>query len=233
MQIARPRKPVFIGGDDLPETMQRYVSNHSIPCFHYASRAIIETDNGWGLRLVSGNAWIDLPPPSIPRPNAALAIQVWESAAEQLGIESWQETVAHVLSKTKIFGRMTTWRENPETILDAAHNPAAAALLAETLQALPKKTTTAIVGIMADKDVAATLTPLLGLINSWLLWPLDNPRAMQPLDLRSVLEQLGVRPDRISVVDSNQPLTFQNQQRYLVFGSFFTLESFVLTFPQT
>lgn len=232
IHIARPDGVVFIGGSDVPNTVCHYVKTNKIRCFDYSTRKITPHfdfgslhDQLWNLALSTGEVFQNLPWPKIPLANAALGLQVWSFAAKKMGVDQ-DICYKTLVGNTTVFGRFTHWLKSPEVILDAAHNAAAAELLSVTLQRLPKKTNCAVFAVMADKDIRSIVKPMIPLIDIWWLWPLDVQRALAPSELRSHLLKLGVPSDHIHM----SPLQSMNLNvaiRYLVFGSFFTLESFV------
>jgi dihydrofolate synthase/folylpolyglutamate synthase len=76
-------------------------------------------------------------------------------------------------------------------VLDAAHNPAAAAALARALQSLTaKRRVTLLFGLMADKDAAAMAAALFPLAAQLVLCRPLTRRALPPRRL------LALRPDR-------------------------------------
>jgi dihydrofolate synthase / folylpolyglutamate synthase len=95
------------------------------------------------------------------RRNLALA----EAAARELAGELDQERVREAAARLRLRGRMELVEGRPPVLLDAAHNPEAAAALAEALQALPDgRPVVAAVAVLADKDaegIVAALAPHL------------------------------------------------------------------------
>jgi dihydrofolate synthase/folylpolyglutamate synthase len=79
--------------------------------------------------------------------------------------------VARVFADTRLAGRFQeiAWDER-RVVLDVAHNPAAAALLAERLRCLnggAAHAVHAVVGVLDDKDIAGVLAPLVPEVASW------------------------------------------------------------------
>jgi dihydrofolate synthase/folylpolyglutamate synthase len=116
-------------------------------------------------------------------------------------------------------------------VLDVAHNPHAAAALAHNLDAMgffPR--THAVVGAMADKDVAGLLRRLMPLVECWYFCDLPTPRAASAQDLKEVWQTLKP-PTTASASLHKGPseavhealLAADPADRILVFGSFFTV----------
>lgn len=234
IEIARKGRPVFLGGQDVPESIQQYCNAQQIECFDYTTRQIETSEDSpsllgsWSLGLKESGqvSWLSgLPIPKIPLQNAALGLQVWIAMARSLQVQPWSVTSPQaLLEKTALFGRFSKLDTDAEIWVDAAHNPAAAALLATSLDSLSARPTTAICGIMADKDVEGTLKPLLCKIDRWMLVTLDMERALPPQDLQHILIDLGVSEDKIEICANLDMNRLDEHIRYLVFGSFLTIE---------
>ena len=86
-------------------------------------------------------------------------------------------------------GRFQIIAEAPRVILDVAHNPHAAAYLAERLARLPKQgRVLAVIGMLHDKDIAGTLACLAAQVDSWYCASLEGPRGATAQQL---VEHLG------------------------------------------
>jgi dihydrofolate synthase/folylpolyglutamate synthase len=124
-------------------------------------------------------------------------------------------------------GRMTLISEHPQVILDVAHNPQSARSLANYLEQNPiSGKTTAVLGMMADKDVDMALEPFRDIVTHWYLVAPACARAMPPEALAERLAQTGMSYQICSsvqdgIVSARQDA--QNNDRIIVFGSFFTV----------
>ncbi len=77
----------------------------------------------------------------------------------------------------------------PTFILDVAHNPAAAQVLAENLRALPcRGRTFAVCGILGDKDAAGVAQVLARDIDRWWLCSTEGPRGTEARALGALIE---------------------------------------------
>ncbi len=116
-----------------------------------------------------------------------------------------------------------------EWVLDVAHNPDSMTRLAELLgQRPPAGRTHAILGMLADKDMAGALAPLLPKVDEWILAPLDSPRSAQAADLGVALG--GHRPETqiLTAEDVGQAIDLARGRarpgdRVIVTGSFYTV----------
>ncbi|MDR0621613.1 MAG: bifunctional folylpolyglutamate synthase/dihydrofolate synthase [Deltaproteobacteria bacterium] len=127
--------------------------------------------------------------------NAAMALALAETL-ESLGYRLDPFTMARGLETVKWPGRAETfspgaWPPGGSSaaplLLDGAHNPAGAAALAEHLKIVPRRKLHLIVGVMADKDVAGVLSPVLALADRLYLTRPAYHRAADPETLLSRL----------------------------------------------
>jgi dihydrofolate synthase / folylpolyglutamate synthase len=87
-----------------------------------------------------------------------------------------------------------------EWILDIAHNPPAAQVLAAQLRERPcRGRTLGVVGILGDKDAPAIATALAPAFDRWVLCTLDSPRGIRAAELARRLEAVVRGP---SLADS-------------------------------
>ncbi|MBN3208859.1 bifunctional tetrahydrofolate synthase/dihydrofolate synthase [Pectobacterium brasiliense] len=114
-----------------------------------------------------------LPLPNVPLANAATAL----AALHYSSLNVSEEAIRQGLQHAALPGRFQTVQASPRLILDVAHNPHAAAYLANRLAELPKTgKVRAVVGMLSDKDIAGTLAHLTPLVDAWYCAPLEGPR---------------------------------------------------------
>ncbi|MBW5891376.1 bifunctional tetrahydrofolate synthase/dihydrofolate synthase [Pectobacterium polaris] len=114
-----------------------------------------------------------LPLPNVPLANAATAL----AALHYSSLNVSEEAIRQGLQHAALPGRFQTVQASPRLILDVAHNPHAAAYLANRLAALPKTgKVRAVVGMLSDKDIAGTLAHLTPLVDAWYCAQLEGPR---------------------------------------------------------
>lgn len=142
------------------------------------------------------------------------------------------------LTQATLVGRMQKV-QSPKGVLllDVAHNPASAQLLANELKrqnyVSPRTKIPAVLAMMADKNIVEILSPLLDCVEHWYCADLpNNERAAKAADIAAILFSLGVPKcsvtcgesvasmiDQWALEPSQDPL----QDPLLVFGSFFTV----------
>ncbi len=132
-------------------------------------------------------------------------------------------------------GRFQVLPGQPTIVLDVAHNPHAAATLAQSLDKMAYYPYTyAIFGAMADKDIDGVVKPLLNIVDFWFCVDLPTPRAACAKDLARRLEMLGVAPNNgpeggIEIF-TDPALAYQKAlskagegDRIVTFGTFYTV----------
>ncbi|MBV9512586.1 MAG: bifunctional folylpolyglutamate synthase/dihydrofolate synthase [Mycobacteriaceae bacterium] len=130
--------------------------------------------------------------------NAALALAAVEAffgagAKRQLDVDAVRAGFAAVTSP----GRLERVRSAPTVLLDAAHNPAGAAALADALAAeFDFRRLVGVVAVMADKDVAGILAALEPVFDQVVLTHNGSPRG---LDVDSLTDAAVARfgPERV------------------------------------
>ena len=218
----------------LANTDKNYADNNHVGQNNLGQNHAGQT--AYSLRLSNGNVVLleHLPLP-LPSVMAALEICIQESIlppAEQLPF---------ILANIALMGRMQQIDiQDVPVVLDVAHNPAATSLLANRLASQALAPRTAILGMMADKDIYTALLPLLGQIERWFCAELpDNPRAASAEQLSAVLQEHKVPTECIytadsvvHAIDAYRALSSTEKQPLLIFGSFFTVAD-ALTYAQT
>ncbi|TMM46776.1 bifunctional tetrahydrofolate synthase/dihydrofolate synthase [Colwellia ponticola] len=166
--------------------------------------------------------------PYIPRDNVATALMV----LEQLNVSLTTQFVNDVISKTKLAGRTELVKQKGrcDVILDVGHNPQATRYLAGYLKQVKALNNYqhiyAVVSMLADKDISASLEALKNDVDFWYTGALSVPRAATTQMMTSKLALLS---DEVNAFDNiAEAFNMANQQAsaadlILVFGSFFTV----------
>jgi dihydrofolate synthase/folylpolyglutamate synthase len=139
------------------------------------------------------------------------------------------------LAMVELPGRFQVLAGRPTTVLDVAHNPHAAAALAQNLGNMGyHRYTYAVFGIMQDKDIEAVLEHMAPLVDHWCVTALPSPRSADPTQLAALLEEkkpAGAKDDEFSVKTFADPAAAfadatsraGQDDRIVVFGSFYTV----------
>ena len=114
--------------------------------------------------------------------NAAVAIAAIHAANTQLG----EKAIVRGLAAVEWPARFQKWDQR--TIIDGAHNPAAARALAETWREIfGERKATLILAILSDKDLRGICEALAPIADSVLLPKIRSERAAQPEALAKLL----------------------------------------------
>jgi dihydrofolate synthase/folylpolyglutamate synthase len=173
-----------------------------------------------------GQAFAGLPRPNLPGRqqigNAASALAALAELQERLPLSLHQ--VADGLRQVRLPGRFQVVRGNPEWILDVAHNPAASAVLAQNLREHPRSgLTLAIVGLLADKDAAGVVGPLLPEVDTWIATSLAGTRGATAAELKQRCGESARHWHEVTSVAEACELASRlasPADRIVVFGSF-------------
>jgi len=135
--------------------------------------------------------------------NAALALAAVEAffgagAQRQLDVDAVRAGFAAASSP----GRLERMRSAPTVFIDAAHNPAGAAALAQTLaEEFDFRFLVGVVSVLADKDVGGILAVLEPVLDRIVVTHNGSPRALDVESLALAAQQ-GFGPDRVITAEN-------------------------------
>ncbi|CAM2143295.1 bifunctional folylpolyglutamate synthetase/dihydrofolate synthetase [Pararobbsia alpina] len=163
--------------------------------------------------------------------NASAALAALEAMRDRLPVSA--QDIRLGLANVELPGRFQVVPGKPQVILDVAHNPHAAAVLAQNLGNMGYfPYTYAVFGAMKDKDIAGILRQLKDEIDFWYVTDLPTPRAATSEMLERYLREAGVTDDAdhgVQRFDSAQAAFAAVQEkagendRIVVFGSHYTV----------
>jgi dihydrofolate synthase / folylpolyglutamate synthase len=163
--------------------------------------------------------------------NTAAALAALEALRERIPVSA--QDIRLGLANVELPGRFQVLPGKPQIIYDVAHNPHAAAVLAQNLGNMGFfPYTYAVFGAMRDKDIEGVVNHLKGEIDHWNVTSLPLARGATVEVLVNALREAGVNDTADSSVKSfNSPAdAFQDavnraseNDRILVFGSFSTV----------
>lgn len=236
--IFRAGRPAVLGTAQMPASVYAAIER-------LGARAVVaERDYHW--RTGAQGHWsyngprlrlADLPPSrlegTIQYRNAATALAAIEALALGSAASAVQpvlraldaQTVGAALGAVRLAGRFEIVPGPVEWILDIAHNrPAAEVFAAELGRRACRGRTLAVVGMLADKEVAQVGAALAPWVDEWLLCALPGPRG---LDAQALADRLGVPAPRLfgSVQDACEAArrAARPGDRVIVFGSVYTV----------
>ncbi len=188
-------------------------------------------DGTWDLATSGAVRWDRLPLPALPGAaqvgNAATALVALEQLHGRLPMT--RAGVENGLRHVRLRGRFQRVDDARgfEWVLDVAHNPAAAAVLAANLAAWPVSgRTLAVCGMLGDKDVAGVLAPLAPVVSQWFAATIAGTRGLVAAELARRATAAGVAMTVNGDVASamvQAAASARRGDRIVVFGSFHTV----------
>ena len=169
-------------------------------------------------------------PGSHQRWNAALAVHALEVA----GLEISQTAIAAGLRNVEWEGRFQ--RIDSRTVLDGAHNPAAARNLVRTWKEIfQDQRATVILGVLKDKDVAGVCSTIASIAARIIAVPVANPRSSTAEEICSAIRDAKPELDCTEAPDLATALerARQSEDPILIAGSLFLVgEALAILSPQ-
>jgi dihydrofolate synthase/folylpolyglutamate synthase len=203
----------------------------------------------FGYRQVDDSHWqwwgpdceVDaLPLPQMPGiaqlDNASGVLMCVQCLQHRLPLDA--QVIRQGIAASRIRGRFEVHAGPPLQILDVAHNADSAALLSDNLARLPVTgSTRAVLGMLSDKDISATVQPMLDQVDEWFVAGLDVPRGASAEQLASSIRTLHAGAS-IRLCDGVEQAWQQasrlsgEHDRMIAFGSFHTVGAIIeLFFP--
>lgn len=236
--IARAGRPAIAAEKKLPEGMLATLENAG------AQVSLAGRDFDWrwrsdklGIRV--GDRRITGLSPRLAGRHQAGNAAAATAAALALAPALSDREIAEGTAGAHLAGRFQRVATSPDVIVDVAHNPAAARVLAAQLGRLPGEKV-AVFAALEDKDIAGIVRPLAGIFGRWFAATLDVPRGLRATELVARMRGLpvGSRPEALeSVADalaaardacgtelaSVSPADHTPTPAIVVFGSFYTV----------
>jgi len=159
--------------------------------------------------------------------NAATALAALDAMREALPIG--MQDVRRGLAEVELAGRFQVLPGRPAVILDVAHNPEAAHVLADNLGAAGfSPQTIAVVGMLKDKDIAGVLREVVPRATRWHLASLGGARGAPAEALAAALAALAPGAPRSTHASPAAAFAAARGEagendKIIVFGSFLTV----------
>jgi dihydrofolate synthase/folylpolyglutamate synthase len=231
--IFRAARPAVFGTPQPPQSVR--------DCAAALGAALRVRDEDFAARPAGPGTWdfvvagrvvhAALPLPALPGPiqrdNAATALAALEALAPRLPVA--RDAVVAGLQSVRLAGRFQRVADARgfEWVFDVAHNPAAAATLAASLQAAPVPgRTLAVCGMLGDKDVPGVVGSLAGEVDLWFAASSEGPRAITDVELgrRALAAGVGMTPaGEIPAALARAAAAARPGDRIVVMGSFHTV----------
>jgi dihydrofolate synthase/folylpolyglutamate synthase len=232
--IFRPGRPAVLGSREMPGVVEEIARTIGAPLKRLGAEYTYSLEGAaWDFR---GSRW---KLPRLPAPaligdtqyaNAATAIAALEEIDARLAIPAG--AVAQGLKEVRLVARFQVIKPahpaTPTWILDVAHNPAAARVLARNLRDLPSAgRTLAVCGILADKDALGVVAELGDCVDAWWCVPIDGERGRSGASLAQTIGDAVAAP--VAAAQSTSAgcaaalARASPEDRIVVFGSFHTV----------
>ncbi|MGP7734106.1 bifunctional tetrahydrofolate synthase/dihydrofolate synthase [Oceanimonas smirnovii] len=213
--ILRAGKPAVCGDPNPPASIAEQARQKGTPMafsgrdFHWQQQG-----DSWSFTM-AGKQFDGLPVPGLPLMNAATALAVLAASPFRLSVDA----IATGLRQARLAGRLTEL--SPGLWLDVAHNPESATYLASRL-AEGQGSIHAVVGMLKDKDISATLAALTPLVSHWYPATLAGPRGADGSELSALLNHAAYFESVTAALTAALAARAEGE-RVVVFGSFFTV----------
>jgi dihydrofolate synthase/folylpolyglutamate synthase len=235
--IMRRGVPTVFGHSDVPEAIRRQADTCGATLLQRGRDFEIQIGENqvWSWRGASGELR-GLQPPGlvgeVQLGNAAAVLALLDVAGLADAIDA--QLINTVLPTLTLAGRSQhllvagLGREDHEWLIDVAHNPAAAEVLAETLASRESPGATyAIVGLLRDKDVAGVIGPLAEHVDNWMAITAASHRAIPANELARQISNISgkaclVAESPLDAIEFARRSASEND-RILATGSFFTV----------
>ena len=132
--------------------------------------------------------------------NLAIAVAAVEAFLGGGQIQIADDILRSAISDVSSPGRLQLIRTEPNLLLDGAHNPAGALILAQALRAeFSEKPLVGVIAVLAEKDAAGLFSNLAGVFESVVITQSSSPRSMPAAELESLaIDGLGQEVESIS-----------------------------------
>ncbi|HID7510863.1 TPA: bifunctional tetrahydrofolate synthase/dihydrofolate synthase [Enterobacter hormaechei] len=220
--IFRPTKPAVIGQVQAPNSLLNYARQTGAVIHQRGVNwQVKEQGDKWSFSDKTGELH-DLGMPKMPRDNVATAI----AALRASGLKFELSALLEVIDTAILPGRFQIIGNQPTVILDVAHNPHAAAYLAERLRKYPVKGNYLfVIGMLINKDIKGTIEPLKALSDQWYCCGIQaGSRSSKAQDLVQYLPYSKGYPDVLAGWKAAQNDAKEGDV-IVVCGSFFTVAS--------
>jgi dihydrofolate synthase/folylpolyglutamate synthase len=233
--IFRPGRPAICGDPQPPDSVLEMAARMGANLWLFGRDFNYQGDRqqwSYGGRRIRRSA---LPYPALRGANqllnASAVLAALEALEERLPVS--QQAVRQGLLSVDLPARFQVLPGRPTVILDVAHNPHAAAVLAHNLDSMGFfPVTHAVFGMLADKDVAGVVSKLKDRIDCWHIAPTPGARGLSAAAAADVLRAQGAGHGPQQSVATYESIgaaldgalgAAAPDDRILVFGSFMTV----------
>ncbi|GGI76090.1 bifunctional folylpolyglutamate synthase/dihydrofolate synthase [Legionella impletisoli] len=179
--IIRSHKPVLYADTHPPRSVLRYAETFNSPMYEFKKAYDYELSLD-SFQIHFKNEVLFLPKPPVNLKCAAAAVIAAILLNHFLPVS--KEAFEKAMRSIKVLGRLTVIPKNPVIILDVAHNPQAAQLLAKFINRYqPKQCVHAVFAALKDKDLCGLIKSVAQEVDFWYPALLDSKRAASRDDM--------------------------------------------------
>jgi dihydrofolate synthase/folylpolyglutamate synthase len=229
--VLRAGRPAVCGDLNPPQSLVVQAANIQAQLKLIGKDYNVEKDAKKWRYIDASNIINELPLPALAGEfqlnNAATAIMALRSLR---GFEVNDEAIRQGLSDARLPGRFQVIGQQPEFIVDVAHNPQAAVALASQLRERNcAGKTYAVVAMLADKPAADVVALLAGEVDGWYTAGLESvSRGLGANDMATVVEQQAsdvklCAAQTIAEACKKALSSVTKNDRIIVFGSFYVV----------
>ena len=177
----------------------------------------------------------------LPYPSLRGENQLQNASACLMALDALRDNVPVSISNIRmglldiqLSGRFQVFLGQPVEIVDVAHNPDAASVLASNLESMGSYDKTyAVFSMLKDKDIAGVVRALKHSVDVWLVSSLDVPRGASGDELVEILENAELKKQDGRAIVFPDPVAAYgfaceqatNNDRICVLGSFHTVSA--------
>lgn len=225
--IFRKDKPAVCGDFDLPNSLIEYATFLDVPLFYHGRDFYYdEDDKSWHWASYQNTKYENLPLSALATQNMSTVLMAVTLLQNRLPVT--REAIDQGLSNVKLPGRIQVISGPVMEIYDVSHNAESVAFLAKRIRGLscPGKTY-AVFSMLADKDIAESITTIRDVIDVWHIAPLSVKRAASADTLIRVFHDAEINEvTPFSSIEEAYDAAKHKAQpgdRIVVFGSFHTV----------
>jgi dihydrofolate synthase/folylpolyglutamate synthase len=165
--------------------------------------------------------------PHAPRYQAANAAVAVAAAEAAVGAPLDADAVRGALARIRFPGRFEVVRERPALVLDGAHNPQAASVLASAIDdAFPTARPVVVLGVLSDKDAEGIIGALAPVADRFVVTRPASARALPAAELAAEVRRVTgvapvVEPDVRRALETARELA--GERGVVVTGSLYTV----------
>jgi len=233
--IFRPGRVAVIGDPAVPASVLRHTSEHGVDLHRLGRDFGYEVSGRTWTWYGCGARWDDLPYPAIPGDhqlmNASAVLETLQLVAARRPVS--ETAIREGLCKVNLPGRFQLFPGDIPILLDVAHNPQAARILADHVRRhFSGRRIHAVFAVMRDKDIGGIVDNIRNLIDCWYLAPLQLSRAASAEQILEVFRSRDVAAVEhgfagVGAAFACARRNAQDGDLILVFGSFFLVSEYL------